>query len=68
MSSCNSWHHLGLLHAALTLHRANVLAETSVWAPGLGSAGIPVADAASLGPGVCSVLVGVPWEYVSSRH
>lgn len=41
----------------------NVLAETSMWASGPRSAGIPVADAASLGHGVCSVLVGGPWEY-----
>lgn len=39
-----------------------MLAETSVWASGPRSAGIPVADAASLGPGLCLVLVGGPWE------
>lgn len=41
---------------------SDVLAKTSVWVSGPRSAGIPVADAASLGPGVCSVLVGGPWE------
>lgn len=62
MSSCSSWHHLGLLyvvHLPCTTTGPNAFADTGVWASPWKcfgrAAGGPVTDAANLGP-----VSGVP--------